>query len=411
MINKLLRYKVIIVIGLLLVIFLPGVLVGDLDSKTDAIIVSVGIDKAEEKYEVTLQYLLPTQSGQFNKKLDVLSSKSGEISSAISDLSLKLGKNIGLSHCRSIVISDEIAKEDTVKTYDYFSRFKLNTNHISLIYTPKSAKEFLKTSTDSQNALLIDIGDSVDLSSVKLRGMQTFLNDFYIGYFSPSGCSHMGYIDVKEDEEKQESSGGGQGGGGQESGGGEGDEKSGGTKKISNEGKAVVFKKGKKVMVLEKEDVEAFGWFLKDITNETITIKNVLGDQYKNAAVGVQIIDNKAKAKVYFKEGSPVYDLKIRVTVRVSEVEQDDYGLENFDLLKENVNKVLNAAVIRKIEEDFNRAIALSLQHNVDIIDAYNNFYKYRTHQFKKFIDRLPNPDEYMQHITFKVNVDVRGGI
>jgi Ger(x)C family germination protein len=403
--------------ALLILIFLPGVLVGDLDSKTDAIITSVGIDKnGDNGYEVSLQYVVPTPSGQFNKKVDVLSSKNGDISATIADLSLKLGKPIGFSHCQSIVISQDVTEGDIAKIYDYFVRFELNTNYIALIYTPQSAKDFLNASADTQNSLAISMGGEGEFSNVNLRGMQTFLSDFYIGYFSPSGCSRMGCIDVKEepssgssggDQSSSGSEGGSSGSGSEGGGGGSG----GGKKKIVNEGKAIVLKHGKKVRMLEKEEVIAFGWFFKDTASGNIMIEHVTGEQYKDATVGVEIVDKSSNVKAYFEDGAPIYELKVKVRARVAEVKQDGYTLDNFHMLKENVNKVLKAAITEKIEEDFNTAITLSQENNFDIIEAYDTFYKFRTRQFKKFLDNLPNIDEYIKHITFKVTVDVQGSV
>ena len=90
--KSLVRYKVFIILALLVVVFLPGFLVGDIESKTDAIITGVGIDKHGDGYEISLQYLIPALSGQSNKKLDVVNSSNGEISATIADLSLQIRK-------------------------------------------------------------------------------------------------------------------------------------------------------------------------------------------------------------------------------------------------------------------------------------------------------------------------------
>jgi len=407
MIKKIVIYKFFILFLALAVVFLPTVLGGDSNSKYEAIITAVGIDKTGGEYEVSLQYLIPTTGGQSKERLDIISETGPDISTIAGKLNLKLGKFIGLTHCKAIIVSGAVAEEDLTRVYDYAVRFRINTNNITLIYTPDSSKDFLTAASDLQNNVYYSMSAQGNFALSYMQGSKSFLSEFYKNYMSPWRTSTLPLIEIVEEgagESSDTGSAGGSGGGG---GGGGASGKQG----LSNSGKTVVIKNGKKLLELDERKSFCMNWFEPQSTMGIFSVKNVDGGQYNNATVGIEIVNKRTKIKAGFKNGVPVYHLNLDLSVRVADVEQDGLTQQNYDLLKENVNSTLKKAVIAQVKSDAEEFITYSKANNFDAINAYKTFYRYKNREFKKFLSSLSSPDNYIDNMEFEISITVRGGV
>src|SRR5690606_6395180 len=117
----------------LLVIFLLIVVVGNTgcwnmkELNEIAIIVGMGIDKAGDQFEISLQIINPTQiapqKGNGDKTPVVLySEKANSIFEALRKLTKKLPRKANVSQLQMLVIGEELAREGIGPVVDLISR-------------------------------------------------------------------------------------------------------------------------------------------------------------------------------------------------------------------------------------------------------------------------------------------------
>ena len=115
---KVFRYKTFYVILAIVIFLLPTTLYMPSQAQSRAIVTAIGIDRVDDEYEVTLAIITPKNSGQVAGGNMVDSGKGNSVSVAMQNLSINLGKVIGLQHCSFIIISDEVFSEDITGVLD-----------------------------------------------------------------------------------------------------------------------------------------------------------------------------------------------------------------------------------------------------------------------------------------------------
>jgi len=307
-VRRFFKYNIpLILVIILAIVFLPTVFSKDGESESDAIVTAIGVDKQDSDVQLSLQIIVPTPSSQYNQKLSLVTETAQDISSAINKISLRLGKNIGLAHCRVFVFSDELAQENITQTFDYIFRFKSNTQNIVLINTPDSAKDFLSNTQDLENNLYFSIRNRGSFNENYLYGNQTTLGMYYNDYLGPAKVSIISVVElVGESEASGEASGAGDSNSsGSNSGGADSSNESasdqnsapsnssqGGQDKkvIINRGKMLILKNGKQALKLSPEQGVMVNWFRKEATNGILVIPNVTEkDRFDNADIGIDI--------------------------------------------------------------------------------------------------------------------------
>ena len=97
-------------------------------SRTETIVIAAGIDKKENDYEVSLQYIIP-HSSTSSESLDMITEKGNSVDEAIQKINKELGKISGFAHCRVIVFNDYAAENGITDFLDCLIRKKTNTNN------------------------------------------------------------------------------------------------------------------------------------------------------------------------------------------------------------------------------------------------------------------------------------------
>ena len=93
-----------------------------------SVVLGVGIDKADEGYEISTQILTSKASQGFLETLQVHSAKGKNVLDCVEELSLHLGRISGFGNTSVIVFSEDVAKDGIAETLDFFLRSKKLTN-------------------------------------------------------------------------------------------------------------------------------------------------------------------------------------------------------------------------------------------------------------------------------------------
>ena len=118
--NKLVIY----VIFAIIIVLLPRAFTKTSETRSVSIVTAMGIDKVDEDIEISVQIIVPKPQSGTTKNLMTVSAKNKDVSLALEDISIYLGKTIGIEHCDALVIGKEISKNGIQDIFDYFFRGK-----------------------------------------------------------------------------------------------------------------------------------------------------------------------------------------------------------------------------------------------------------------------------------------------
>jgi len=379
-----------------------------------AVVTAIGIDNmADENNQFELSFLtfIPIAEQTFTETYKVITAKGDSFVEAIDYAGQYLGREIGLSHLRTVVINEDLLQNDVTKILDYLTREKEVPSSTKLIATDSSAKDFLSAMQKLDMESSIKVSEMVNFNQRYITATDASLEKFFKGYFSPTHASIIPIFSLEKDEENgisvanNEAQGGEGGSQGGENGGqtGEGENIS---YNIVNGGEALIFKNGFLKRQLSADDLKNINYFRGNFSTGALSIKNFSGKPFENANLTFNIYDKKMKTKVVFENGIPVFYCDIKFTVVLNGVEEDK-GMfdENVDLYL--ITSKAATEIEKKVKSNMADGLAIMREVKVDIADFYTKIYNTDKKSFKRFLDSLDDKDDYLNHVLFKTRVRV----
>ena len=417
MIKNILRHKYLFLITLLFVVYLPFSVGIPAQTNTRAIVTGISIDKKNDNFTVALQIITPQSNISNNENLDIIEDDGKTVFDCLNNLSIKLGKEIGLEHTNIIILSDSIKEEDLMNIFEYMYRNSKITLSTILVYTTGSAKNLLETSAELNNHSSSSIQNNLGFNSkLFLTANVVTLGDFFNDYYSFSAITSMPLIsqgisgdsqggqEGSSDTQQSGSSGGvvGASSGGSSNSGSE-------TKVeplVQNEGKSAIFKKGKFFDELSKELVTGFSYLNKKSYKGAIFVENVTDKYYDNSKVSVEIEKSKIKIKEVYRDNKLCLDVDFRIYCYLSEVINERpkdikimYSIENY----------LTEALTDKLKEKINDSVQKSLEYTknqkIDIFQFYEKFYKHDKKSLIKILRQYG--EDYLDACEINMNISV----
>jgi Ger(x)C family germination protein len=366
-----------------------------------AVVTALGIDIADEEgYEVSLLTFIPVAEQSFTQNYKVVSSSGKTLAQAIDYAGLNLGKKIGLSHLRTIVLGDELNSLDITNVLDFLTRDKEISSSTKLISTTENARDFLEAlqQLDSQSSLIVSeiVGSNKDY----VYSTDSSLETFFKGYFSPTKASLVPVFSLSEDGDGVAVSSQ------QTQGESQNANASDGRKKIVNSGQTHLFKSGKLVTTLSGSDMQKLNYFKNDSAVGTITLENFSDDEFENATLSFNVYDKKIRKRVVFENGIPIVCLDVRLEVMLGEVEQND-GMLDVDIDTHTLTKPISDAIEKKVRSEIADAINIMRQSKTDAVDFYALLHNSAKKNFQRFLNSLDDKDDYLSSVIFKTTVKV----
>jgi len=394
-------------------------------SRTETIVTGVAIDKVENDYEVTLQYIVPHASTS-SQSLNLSSDKGKTIDEAISKVNAKLGKFSGFAHCRVLVFNEKACEENFTKLLDSFLRKKTNTNNIILINTKDSAKDLLGASDNLDSNLYSYLNNNAHSDELKNQGDLKSIGDYYVSYLGPSKTLAVNVVDIEKESGGDSPSGSGDnsGGGGSNSSsnssqgdnGGSGGSQSNSSqsseekKQIKNEGKLLIIKNQKKLLTLSAEDSKNLNLFNQNVKKSNLQIKDFSDENLVNADITFDIYDKSVKTKVYFRNNEPYCDIYLKIHLRTSEVFSNSLDKTDYEVLQQKYTDKLFDEIRREIINRMQSAERNFKDNNYDVINCEEAFYKFKNGEYKKYLKLNNNKEEFIKYVHFNYYVDIAKG-
>ena len=423
---------------------LPSVIYKTGESDRLAISVAVGLNYQEDKpkserLELSLMFLTPQSSSNLEKNYAVTTVTGQNVSDCLNTLEGEIGKEIGLSHCQVLIISESLAKHGAMEYLDSFTRTNdLTTN--SLLICSDDPKKLIEAQISESAKISLSLSNILEYINTHVFTEHMNLEKFYADYFDESGTCYIPFVNSigsSSSEQSNSKSGGQSGGGGQDanegsansqssndqsaSGGGEQSSitsNNGGssqeTNTVGSQGPAEeviefdntfgVFKKGKMVAKLDKEDSQIFNLLYSKSGKTTLILNDIDTHYAKTADVTLDIEDKSQSVGYNFINGYPVVSINMTLFCKISEVNTQDYTLDTVSVVNSQITDVIRKETTLLIEKKLSDAINFAKENNIYMFYIAKKFHRLCTKEWKEYKLDLNADDNYMQDVLFLFN-------
>lgn len=193
------KWLVILIVGVVLTIF--GRVIDNKSLTQSGIVIGIGIDHVDEKYEVTIQAVAVSGSAGSDKSSTnylTYSAKGETISEAVNTLSEKLGLMVSLSHCNLVIMSRSALRLNPIETFSALTKPLALPEQALIVATDEDIEKVFSSKIPStenvsfflQTVLLQDLGAG-GLTSVTVK-------DFLAKRCSRSGGVALPYLGLEE---------------------------------------------------------------------------------------------------------------------------------------------------------------------------------------------------------------------
>ena len=418
----------VLILVLILIFFTPNSLFSPGQNRERAIVIAIGLDKIENEYELSLLTFIPTPNQEFKQTNSVVSGKGNSISEAIFDAQLTLGKEIGLSHAKTTVVSQSMLNQDISSSLDYLSRVVSLPENTVFICTNSSAKELLKATNSLEENLGLKLDQLISYNANDVYVADTSLEAFYQGYYSVEKSSLIGYIEYikqdnssssQENSEQESQTKASQGESEQgtksmsqqsqtEQSSGEKERGSiNGQSQILNNGQAVLLRKGKMVAKLDIDNLNSINLLDNKKSLESIKITDVNIEDDKNVDM-VFIVKNKnVNINTYFQNNYPIFIADVNLGLKLTEVETRGQEIKSNTQFTE-ISQEMALKIEKKIKEEFYQTLQILRDNKTDVINVYDLFFRQNRKKFEKFYNNLQDKEDYLNNITFMLNLRIQ---
>lgn len=386
------RYKSIFLVLILCLFFLTGCS-NSAGVETRAYVVALGIDNGESKpIKLSLQIAILNSTDQSTGSPDenssIISVECSDIDSGISLINSYISKQIDLSHCKAIIMSEELSATGVSKyIYTLANNVEVRPG-CNIIISKCSASDFLNNFKPVLESVQSNYYESI-LNSAEYTGYidDLHLSNFYSALLSTSSqaIAILGGIssgeDVSEDSEYIA-----------------GKTSIKGKNNIENFGTAV-FKEDKLVGELNNIETLCHLIVTNHLENATITIPNPL-DHGSDLSIYIHLNKN-TENKVKLVNNYPYIESEIQVTGNVLSF------TKSLDLIDKETLDIINASISTYLEENITSYLYKTSKEFHSDIAGFGKYLlpKYLTWQDWIDSDWNTNYENAFFNVTVKTNI------
>lgn len=382
-------------------------------SQTQAIVTALAVDTTEDNLvEVSAVILTPVQGSSTKRK--AYSAEGVDITSAINNISLQLGKQIGFGQCDIMALGDNLCEENAMKALDYLNRTKRVGRNAVLINFSGKTEDFANCVVQLNDNMSLKVSEIINFNREYIVATETNIESFFKGYYGDLSLSIMPKIKVSEIEEvnavkikvedsgtSQSSSGDG-GGTSPSTGGGQGKELY-----FANDGTTSVFRQGKKFAEISPDDVKYINLMQPENVLGTFVLEGVNSNLFNNARVVLDLTNKEMKYKLSFDNGKPKISYEIDLYIVLDEIIES----EKTENLLHTENWFVDDSVVNglksKVQENLDKVVNKLKSQNIDMIEVYDKFYKFKNKKFTQFLNSLENKQDFLKDVMFDYKITI----
>lgn len=363
------------------------------------LITAIGVDKAEEGYEVSAQIYTPSKDKPAPK--EIISEKGPTIGAIMDALVTKRDDWQQKKPVRYWFLARIWQKTTLWKLLIIFAKKCYELEYDSR-GRRKSALETLKGLNEMEKISKIDWADFSNISEREFDRAAIQLRSFAKGVYGLTNTAHCILIGIEETKQEQSSQGGGSGGEG--SGGGQEESnqsfgadkqnsiytqangsqssgqgaKQGQAPQLKTHGKTAVFVKGKQVLELNKEQTEGTNWINPKAQSYHFMLEGLGGYYFGDSKVTVHVFSKSNKIKSRFDD-KPQINFNISARMELVEVMRDQIPL----IVGKNDTIKLSQMLIDKTKEHIQKRVKdayyAAAEKEADVFNIVPYFYKFHT--------------------------------
>lgn len=379
-------------------------------SQTQAIATALAVEQTDDNMiEVSAVILTPIPASTSKRK--AYTAKGIDITSAINNISLQLGKQIGFGQCDIMALGDKLCETNALKALDYLTRTKrVGRNAVLLNFSGKT-EDFANCVVQINDSLSLKVSEIINFNREYIVATETNIESFFKGYYGDLGISMMPKIKISDAEssnaipikveEASSSQSDTSGSGGSSSGGG--------SKELyfTNDGTTSIFRDGKKFTEIKPSEVKYINLLQPENVLGTFMLENVNSDLFKDARVVLDLTNKEMEYSLKFQDDKPkiVYDIELYVMIdEIIEAEKTENLLHTENWF---VDDSVVSGLTNKITENLNIVVDKLKQENIDIIEVYDKFYKFKNKKFKRFLNTLDNKKDFLKDVQFEYKIKI----
>ncbi len=424
-INAVKHTPMLLALIFILLFFFPSAITSPPESVSNPIVTAVGIDRNDEKqFEVTLLTFLSYPNQSYAESYEVYTCTGENLSEALTKAALQIGKSVSLFHVHTAVVSEKLLEEDITPALDYLVRVESLPQSCLLLATNVKTKEFIEFIKELNSQSDINLEELSFYNSNYISWEDTTIDAYLQDYYSPCRSFMMSYFPLVEGdingiplESSSSGGGGGSQSGGGASSGGEGSEKGsaqsgsksasqGGEKELVNDGSELIIKDGKKVSILTRELLRGVNWFNPKTIGAELVLTDFTDENFSNAELVYRVNRKQIITNLEYENGVPIYNANLKLYVSLVEMNSN-----KDDLKKKHKDSYVSEKVREEIEENVKQDIMLVLEklksENVDILQIYDSFYRWKRNETKKIMKNLNDPSDFLKEVVFRFNVSI----
>lgn len=381
-------------------------------SQTQAIATALAVEQTEDNMiEVSAVILTPIPASTSKRK--AYTAKGYDITNAINNISLQVGKQIGFGQCDIMAVGDKLCETNALKALDYLTRTKRVGRNAVLLNFSGETEDFANCVVQINDNLSLKVSEIINFNKEYIVATETNIESFFKGYYGESGVSTMPKIKVSEVKTDNaipikidDSSSQGVGGGGID----EGSSSSSGKSKelyFTNDGTTSIFRDGKKFTEIKPEEVKYINLLQPENVLGTFILENVNSNLFENARVVLDLTNKEMRYKLDFDNGKPKIKYEIDLYIMIDEIIEG----EKTDNLLHTENWFVDDSVVNglknKVQENLDVVVQKLKDDNMDIIKIYDKFYKFKNKKFTKFLNSLENEKDFLKDVIFDYKITI----
>lgn len=253
----------------------------------EALVHGVGISKAKDQLRFNVEIIKPgSQTGQASSEEQdggqniILDIESDSLLNGARELIRKAKRRLYFGHTRVWIFSEELAKENSVRTIDVIRRDQMNRINSYMFITKDDPRDILDTPTLYENLSAVEITSALEQTKFISEYTPIRMYEFYRLIEGPVQNAYVPIIKVNEEF---------------------------GEKITELDGTAVI-KKDKMVGHLNQNESIGLTWLLDEVEGGSITVR-----LYDDERVSLEINKTKTKLKPHLKGEDLDVDVEVEV--------------------------------------------------------------------------------------------------
>ena len=379
-------------------------------SQTQAIATALAVEQLEDNtIEVSAVILTPRPASTSKRK--AYTAKGYDITNAINNISLQVGKQIGFGQCDIMAVGDRLCETNALKALDYLTRTKrVGRNAVLLNFSGKS-EDFANCVVQINDSLSLKVSEIINFNREYITATETNIESFFRGYYGDLGVSTMPKIQISETEmdnsipikiqEASSSQSESSGSGGSSSGGG------GKELYFRNDGTTSVFRDGKKFTEITPGDIKYINLLQPENVLGTFILENVNSNLFKDARVVIDLTNKEMYYKLDFENGKPKIKYDIQLYIMIDEIIE----AKKTENLLHTENWFVDDSVVNglqtKVKENLDKVVHKLKEQNMDTIEIYDKFYKFKNKKFTAFLNTLDNKKNFLKDVIFDYKITI----